>query len=203
MHVFGWLSAKHVRIIALSALALAAALLATGCSGGVGGIGGPKYTAEELQKAWSAHPEAGKWDMEVRDVISQTKSTGDHDAAYTVFLTTFTNKAVPAFKMYGTVDVPNDDSMTFEERTKSFFDTITYNSNFSGVQDTETFMRFFAKEYPKEFFVRLMQETGSDGTSTWKVVSLDSAPVESTMAELPDSGIELTQDSQSKSWSAK
>lgn len=186
--------------LTLAAFLAAAMLASAGCS--VLG-GGPKYSAEDLEKVWDAHSESAKWEMEIRDVIGQTKSTGDHDAPYTVFLTAFKNKAVPEFKMYGTVDVPNDDSMAFEQRTTSFFDVLTYGSNFSGVQDTEAFMRFFAEKYPDECFIRLMQETGADGKSTWKVVSLDEAPTHSTMTELPDSGITLLYDTESKAWSAK
>lgn len=184
--------------------ALAFAVTATGCST-VASIApaGAKYSAEDLQKAWKAHAESASWDMEVRDVVGQKKSTGSHDAAYTIFLTTFTSKAVPAFKMYGTVDVPNDDSMAFEARANAFFDVIAYKSNFSGVQDTDAFMRFFTEKYPKECFVRLQQETDAEGKSTWKVVSLDAPPTQSTMTELPDSGITLTYDAASKAWSER
>lgn len=186
-------------VLALLAFALAAVPLA-GCSL-VGA--GPKYSADDLMAVWGAHPEAADWDLEVREVIGQRKSTGSHDANYTIFLTTYTSKKVPAFKLYQTVDVPNDDSMTFEQRANAFFDAIGYDSQFSGVQDTEAFMAWYAAEYPNAFFVRLKQSTDSDGKSTWEPIAYDAAPTQSTMTDEGATGITLVYDDATETWSEK
>lgn len=195
------MQAKHrtTAVLAASALALASAALA-GCA--LPG-GGPKYSAGELVGVWDAHPESANWDMEVRDVIGQRKSTGDHDADYTIFLTTFTSKKVPAFKLHQTVDIPEDDSMGFEERANSFFDAIGYGSQFTGVQDTEAFMAWYAERYPDAFFVRLKQSTGSKGESTWEPIAYDSAPTQSTFTGEGGTGITLVYDETTGAWSEK
>lgn len=189
-----------VIVTACMAATLAAALLLAGC-GAVGG--GPKYSTDDLMKVWAAHPEAANWDLEVRDVVGQRKSTGSHDANYTIFLTTYTSKKVPAFKMYETVDVPNDDSMTFEERAGAFFDVVAAGSEFSGIQDREAFMTWYAKQYPDKRFVRVIQNMGEGGASTWELVAYDADPTESTMSEKGKTGILFTYDDQAKTWSEK
>lgn len=189
---------RTLTFLAVLAL-LAAALPLAAC--GLLGAAGPKYTAEDLMQVWNAHPESAKWDLEVRDVIGQRKSTGSHDADYTVFLTTYTNKSVPGFRLYETVDIPSDDSMTFEERAGAFFDSIGYGSQFSGVQDIEAFMAWYAEQYPDAYFVRLKQTTGADGKSTWEPIAYDSAPIASTMTDEGSTGITLVLDEETKAWS--
>ncbi|MBA4371174.1 MAG: hypothetical protein C0418_06335 [Coriobacteriaceae bacterium] len=192
---------RHVPTTTASlAAALAVTLLLAGCSL-VGD--GPKYSADDLMRVWSAHPEAANWDLEVRDVVGQRKSTGSHDANYTIFLTTYTNKKVPAFKMYETADVPNDDSMTFDERAKAFFDVVAAGSEFSGVTDREAFMTWYAEQYPDKRFVRLIQNMGEGGASTWELVAYDADPTESTMSEKGRTGIMLAYDDATKNWTAK
>jgi len=197
-------SKHHLITVACMAAAFAVLLLA-GCSGTGASVipgAGPKYTAEDLMKVWQASPEAANWDLEVRKVISEKKSTGSHDADYTVFLTTYTNKKVPAFKMYQTVDVPADDSMTFDQRASAFFSAIAAGSQFSGVPDPEAFMTWYAKEYPDKYFVRLVQNTGSDGKNTWELIAYDAPPTASTMTgDAGKTGIVFAYDEATKTWS--
>jgi hypothetical protein len=202
------MSSKRTRthrlvIVAGMAAALTLALLG-GCSGaGTSAIpgAGPKYTAADLTKVWQASPESANWDLEVREVITEKKSTGSHDADYTVFLTTYTNKKVPAFKMYQTVDIPPDDSMTFDQRASAFFSAIASGSQFSGVQDPETFMTWYAKEYPDKYFVRLVQNTDSDGKNTWELIAYDAPPTKSTMTgEAGKTGVFFAYDVATKTW---
>ena len=198
--------AGRASILISAALAIAlTTLLLTGCSGTGASVipgAGPKYTADELMKVWQASPEAANWDLEVREVITEKKSTGSHDADYTVFLTTYTNKKVPAFKMYQTVDVPPDDSMTFDQRASAFFSAIAAGSQFSGVQDPEAFMAWFTKQYPDKYFVRLIQNTGSDGKNTWELIAYDAPPTKSTMTgDAGKTGIFFAYDEATKTWS--
>lgn len=185
-------------LVAMIAITVAAALFA-GCANA--GSSGAKYTADELLTVWKTNPESANWDLEVRDVVSQKKSTGSHDAGYTVFLTTYTNKKVPSFKMYQTVDVPDDDSMTFEERSTAFFNAVASGGQFGGVQDPSRFMRWFAEEYPNKYFIRLIQSSGAGGGITWELIALDSAPKVSTMTgDIGRTGVTFSYDEIAKTW---
>lgn len=149
---------------------------------------------------WSAHESSADWDLAIRGVVGQKKSTGEHDANYTIYLTTYTSKKVPGFAIYQTIDIPNEDTMDFAERVGAFF-TSTTGSSFPG--DVEAFMKWYAAEMTGKYFIRLRQEVGGSGQSTWTLIAADKEPVSSTMVAQAGTEIPLAFDAATGAWSVK
>jgi hypothetical protein len=181
---------------------IGAALLAAGVLSGCGG--GAKDRSAEVTQLWAAFPGSADWDMTIRGVVGQSKSTGEHMAPYTIYLTTFTSKTVPGFAVYQTIDVPNNDSMDFANRVDSFFTVVTNGSSlFSGVQDIKGFMEWYAANMKGKYFLSLRQNTDSSGKSTWALFAADKEPVSSTLVEGAGTEIPLAFDAATGEWSTK
>jgi uncharacterized protein YggE len=174
-----------IRVIA--AILLVAAAL-PGCGGGA------KDRSAEVTQLWAADPGSADWDMTIRGVVAQQKSTGEHMAAYTIYLTTFSSKQVPGFAAYQTIDVPNSDSMSFEGRVTSFFAVVAGDSLFPGVQDPQGFMQWYSTNMQGNYFIRLQQITDESGKNTWNLIAADKEPVSSTMVENAGTEIPLVFD---------
>jgi hypothetical protein len=190
---------RVVSIVLILLVALAASGLSAGCSL----LGGANDRSEELKKAWAAFPGSADWDMQIRGVTSQSKSTGTEMGNYTIYLTTFTSKKVPGFAVYQTVDVHDTDSMDFGDRVAAFFTVVTGGSLFPGMKDPEAFMRWYAAEMKGLNFLRLRQDTGADGKSTWTLVATDAVPTASTLTGEGAKEIPLAFDEATGTWSRK
>ncbi len=165
------------------ALAATLALLAAIGSGGCGLTGGKADDrSENVRQLWSEFPGSTDWSFEIRGVDAQKKSTGSHDAWYTVYTVTYTSKQVPAFSIYASIDIPPDDSMEFANRVESFFVSTT------GILDAlppdsevESFMTWWAGAHPDKYFLRLRTDNVGSGAATYTVLYADAMPEESAM----------------------
>jgi hypothetical protein len=180
----------------MAAVLLAAAAL-SGCGGGV------NDRSAEVTALWAADPGSADWDMTIRGVVGQSKFTGEHDKDFTIYLTTFTSKTVPGFAAYHTIDVPNEDSMDFENRVTAFFAVVAGDSLFPGVQDRNGFMQWYAANMQGKYFIRLQQITDESGKSTWNLIAADKEPVSSTLVDNAGTEIPLAFDETTGAWSVK
>jgi hypothetical protein len=195
------MSAK-TRLCLLSTLIIAVALLVIGTLGGCGGA--VQDRSEEVTQLWAADPGSADWDMTIRGVVAGKKSTGEHMAAATIYLTTFTSKKVPEFAVYQTIDVFNDDSMGLENRVTAYFGSLTGGSYFPMVQDVEGFMQWYAANMQGKYFLRLQSITDEKGKSTWNLIVSEVEPTSSTMAkDYPYTEIPLAFDETTGTWSVK
>ncbi len=108
------------------------------------GAGDVKDRSAEVTALWAAYPDSADWDMTIGGVVGQSKPTGKHNNDFTIYLTTFSSKVVPGFTAYQTIDVPNGDSMDFENRVTSFFEVVTKGSLSPGLAEPESFMQWYA-----------------------------------------------------------
>jgi hypothetical protein len=182
--------------IVAAALVVVSALVA--CGGGV------QDRSAEVTSLWAADPGSADWDMTIRGVVAGEKSTGEHMAAATIYLTTFTSKKVPEFAVYQTIDVFNDDSMGLENRVGAYFTALASGSYFPVIQDVEGFMRWYAANMKGKYFLRLQSITDEKGKSTWNLLVTDAVPTSSTMAKgYPTTEIPLAFDETTGAWSVK
>jgi hypothetical protein len=185
-----------VLTVLIGVLIVAVAL--TGCGGGA------KDRRAEVMQLWAAHPASADWDLTIRGVVGQKKSTGEHDASYTIYLTTYSSKKVAGFAAYDTIDIPNEDTMEFANRVNAFFAVINSPSSlFSGVDDVEGFMKWYAADMKGKYFIRLREEVGTSGDSTWTLISTDKEPVASTFTASAGTETPLAFDAATGAWSVK
>ncbi|MBU2602375.1 MAG: hypothetical protein KKA32_09440 [Actinobacteria bacterium] len=195
----------HVSRARLLVAALAATLVVF-ASVGLGGCGltGGKADdrSQNLMQLWSEFPGSADWDLEIRGVDAQKKSTGSHDAWYTVYKVTYTSKRVPAFAIYASIDIPKDDSMEFANRVEAFFVSTTgILDNLPPDSDKLAFMSWWAQANPDKYFLRMRADDVGSGSPTYTVLFADTIPDESA-ATVEFSEIAVAYDSATGEWSS-
>jgi len=187
-------------VIGVTAAALLATATLAGCGGGI------QDRSAELNEAWAAYPGSADWDMTIRGVVGQSKSVGEHDADFTIYLTTFTSKRVPGFAVYQTVDIRNGDSMDFVDRANSFFALTDDVNLFPAVEDPEGFMEWYLANMEGKFFIRLSGMSSQEGMD-WRLYVSDQEPVASTVTQAWNDAntteIPLAFDEATGEWSVK
>lgn len=173
---------------------------------GLGGCGLTVGTAddrsENVMQLWSEFPGSAQWGLEIRGVDAQKKDTGSHDASYTVYKVTYTSKAVPAFAIYGSIDIPKDDTMEFANRVEAFFSSTTgILDALPPDSDEQAFMTWWAQANPDKYFLRLRTEDLGSGSSTYIVLYSDSIPEESVLT-VGHSEFPVAYDSAAGEWSS-
>ena len=154
----------------------------------------------KLEASFADSDQANDWDLSIEDygeVKHGDKSAGNDE----YYLAVYQSRLVPGFKMQNVLKVPADDSRDYLDRTQGLFKLHT-EMMLDRVPDDQSFMTFWAKEFPD----RPIANIGTDGNTvgTGRVVYHMTAPKGGvrTQADLQaKQGPTVAFDEKTKTWS--